>query len=85
MKMFAFSLKMVGSNGSQARRVIGSIDVKDIMELADVLNKQDFIVVEKFHEQDLDLIQVGPEILAQKVIGTVREYKKRVDRARYEE
>lgn len=78
--MFSFNLKMVGANGSQSRRIIGAIDVADISALAQILNTTDFITVEKFHEDNLELIQVGPEIIHARVVGTVREYKKRSER-----
>ncbi len=77
MKMFVFSVKMASANGSQSHRVIGALDVKDIRELADLINSRDFIVVEKFQEVDRQLRQLGPEILNQRVIGKVREYKDR--------
>lgn len=80
MKMFNFNLKMVGLNSSQARRIIGAIDVSDISELAQILNTTDFVVVEKFHEDNFDLIQIGPEIIHARVVGTVREYKRRSER-----
>ena len=78
--MFNFSLKMVGANGSQSRRIIGAIDVADITELAQMLNTTDFIVVEKFHEENHDLVQVGPEIIHAAVVGTVRDFKRRSER-----
>lgn len=80
MKMFNFRLKMAGANGSQSTRIIGAIDVPNIAELAQLLNTTDFILVDKFHEDNFDLVPVGQEIIHAHVVGTVRDYKKRSER-----
>ena len=72
---FAFVVKMVGKNGSQSHRAIGEIDVTGVAELAEILNRQRFIVITRFHEEERKLVLVGPEILSREVIAKVREYK----------
>lgn len=80
MKRYIFTVKLMGRNGSQVHYVTAMHDAPDVAALADLLNAQEFIVVQQFKPTDDAPVDIGPAILNRRMIGKVREWHPRAPR-----
>lgn len=53
-------------------QVIAEHPAKSVDELAELLNKQDFITVEEFYKDNGDYFSVGKTVLNQRHIGKIK-------------
>ena len=79
MKIYAFSIRMPGRNGSPSQFLIGGHECESLMSLTEELNSNDFIIVSQYFERDGELQDVGETILNHEVVGKVREWKRRTE------
>lgn len=83
---FQFKMNLKGRHGAPVSFMIGEVykdaglstKVGDIGELAELMNDERFVVINRFHEERSgELRQLGPEVIATRRIATSKEYKER--------
>lgn len=76
MARFNFMVRLPGRAGSTFQNISASHESKDIVELHDALNMQDFILVDQFvHDRDGQERVLGRVILGTRNVGKVRDWR----------